>query len=387
MLQKYRSDILFWLLIIVLIISTYYLQEILLPFFIGLFLAFASKKAVYKIQKKIKNRNLAVGVYLLSIFIVFSSILVLFTAYVNHDAKRLTGAFKTFATQNEQQIGETSKKVADFIASYYNPEEIQSFLKQKKDSIQEAIDKSEFDYSQLDTDAIKESLTNVFSFFQSSNEVVKEEAEKPSASIIVIFFSSILYFVYILFYLDYFTSKWKQYITNKSHGIFNVMGEDLYNSFIKYFKLRSRIVLVLFIAYLIGFSILGIPGAIIFALIAGFLAYIPYLQYFTLIPLSLSCLVLTLETQNSFFIYFGIVIGIFIVMSIIEEMLLIPKIMEANIGMNPVIMILAVSVWTYIFGLFGILIAIPLTSLIITYLKRFIFESNTEKLEKSMNTQ
>lgn len=376
MFQKYRSDILFWLLVIATLIATYYLQEILLPFFIGIFLAFASKNLIYKIQKWIKNRNLAVSTYLLSLFIVFSSILVLFSAYINHDANRLTTAFKTFASNHEQQIDDASQKVADFIASYYNPEEIQSFVQQKKDSLQEVIDKGAFDYSQLDTDAIKESLVSVFSFFQSSNETVQKEVEKPSASLIVIIFSSLFYFVYILFYLDYFTEKWDNYVTTKSHGIVTVMSEDLNNSFVKYFKLRSRIVLVLFIAYLIGFSIMGIPGAIIFALLAGFLAYIPYLQYFTLIPLSLSCLVLTMETQNSFFIYFGIIVGFFVLMSILEEIVLIPNIMEANIGMNPVIMILAVSVWTYIFGLFGVLIAIPLTSLMITYVKRFVFENS-----------
>lgn len=386
MLQKYLSDILFWLLVIVLLIATYYLQEILLPFLLGLFLAFASKGAIYRIQKWIRNRNLAVTVYLLSVFLVIISALVLFSAYISHDARRLSNAFKTFATNNQEEIDGISQKVADFVASYYDPEEIQSFVKQKKDSLEQVIETGEFDISQLDTDAIKESLSSVFSFFQSSEERLEEEEEKPSASIVVIFFSTILYFVYILYYLDYFTGRWDKYVNTKSHGIFKVMADDLNKSFVKYFKLRSKIVLVLTIAYLTGFSILGIPGAIIFALLAGVLAFIPYLQFFTLIPLSLSCLVLTMETQNNFFIIFGIVIGIFIIMSIVEEMVLVPNIMEANIGMNPVIMILAVSVWAYILGLFGVLIAIPLTSLIITYVKRFVFGSKLQKPVKTVGS-
>lgn len=383
MFQKYLSDILFWLLVLVVVVATYYLQEILLPFLLGLFFAFASKGIIYKIQKWIKSRNLAVTTYLLSIFLIISAALVLFSAYINHDARRLTNAFKTFANNNQEEIDDVSKKVADFVASYYNPEEIQSFVEQKKDSLEQVIESGEFDISQLDTDAIKESLGSVFSLFQSSEEAVEEEEEKPSPSMIVIFFSTLLYFVYILYYLDYFTGRWDKYVTSKSNGIFKVMTSDLNDSFVRYFKLRSKIVLVLTIAYLIGFSILGIPGAIIFALLAGFMAYIPYLQFFTLIPLSLSCLVLTMETQNNFFIFFGIVAGIFIVMAIVEEAILIPNIMEANIGMNPVIMILAVSVWTYILGLFGILIAIPLTSLMITYVKRFVFE---QKMVKSVKT-
>jgi len=235
-------------------------------------------------------------------------------------------------------------------------------------------EEGELDFSQLDFDAIKQSTESVFAFFQSPEETVLEEEEKTSASIIVIFFTTIFYFIYILFYLDYFSERWEKYMLKKSNGIFKMMADDLNSSFFKYFKLRSKIVLVLMIAYLIGFSVLGVPGAIIFALLAGILAYIPYLQYLTLLPLSLSCLILSMETQNNFFIFFGIVLGIFIVMSIIEELLLIPKIMEANIGMNPVIMILAVSLWTYVLGLFGVLIAIPFTSLIITYVKRIVFK-------------
>lgn len=93
-----------------------------------------------------------------------------------------------------------------------------------------------------------------------------------------------------------------------------------------------------------------------------------------------------METQNNIFIYFGIVLGIFMLASILEEMLLVPKIMEANNGMNPVIMILAVSIWAYVLGLLGVLIAVPLTSLIITYVKRFIFENISEPPIKTIDS-
>jgi predicted PurR-regulated permease PerM len=373
MFKNYISYILFWLFVILLLAATFYLQEILLPFFLGLLLALASKGPVLKIQKKIKKRNLSVVVYLTSIFVSIGLLLFLFSAYINHDAHRLQEAFKTFAHNNQEEIDEGTQKVADFIAQYYNPDEIRRFVDQKKDSVLRLTEEDELDFSQLDYDAIKQSAESVFAFFQSPEETGVEKEEKTSASMIVIFFSTIFYFVYILFYLDYFSERWEKYMLKKSNGIFKIMAEDINSSFFKYFKLRSKILLVLMMAYLIGFSILGVPGAIIFALLAGILAYIPYLQYLTLLPLSLSCLILSMETQHNFFIFFGFVVGIFIVMSIIEELILIPKIMEANIGINPVIMIVSVSLWTYVLGLFGVLIAIPLTSLIITYVKRIVF--------------
>ena len=53
-------------------------------------------------------------------------------------------------------------------------------------------------------------------------------------------------------------------------------------------------------------------------------------------------------------------------------------IMEKNIGMNPVVMILALSVWSFVLGLPGLLIGVPLTSLIIIYAKRFFLEPFTQ---------
>jgi len=108
------------------------------------------------------------------------------------------------------------------------------------------------------------------------------------------------------------------------------------------------------------------------------LSYIPYLQYLALIPLAVGCLVLSTEHSQSFLLYYGIVVGVFVLASVIEELLLNPKIMEKNIGINPVILILALSVWSYLFGIRGLIIGIPMTSLFILYFKRFVLTSYQE---------
>ena len=60
--------------------------------------------------------------------------------------------------------------------------------------------------------------------------------------------------------------------------------------------------------------------------------------------------------------------------------------MEKNIGMNPVIMILALSVWSYLLGIQGLLIGIPITSLIIIYIKRYFLTSYHEVLENKFES-
>jgi predicted PurR-regulated permease PerM len=83
-------------------------------------------------------------------------------------------------------------------------------------------------------------------------------------------------------------------------------------------------------------------------------------------------LALSTESNQPFLFYFGIVAGTFVLASIIEEFVLNPRIMEKNIGINPVIMVLSISVWTYVLGMPGLIIGLPLTSLCIIYLKRYV---------------
>jgi predicted PurR-regulated permease PerM len=123
------------------------------------------------------------------------------------------------------------------------------------------------------------------------------------------------------------------------------------------------------------------PGMILITLLIVLLSYIPYLQYLALIPLAVGCLVLSVENEQSFLLLFGIVVGVFVSASLIEELVLTPWIMEKNIGMNPVIMVLALSVWGYLLGLPGTLIGIPMTSLLIIYIKRHIIPSYKEVLQ------
>jgi predicted PurR-regulated permease PerM len=123
------------------------------------------------------------------------------------------------------------------------------------------------------------------------------------------------------------------------------------------------------------------PGMILITLLIVLLSYIPYLQYLALIPLAVGCLVLSVENEQSFLLLFGIVVGVFVSASLIEELVLTPWIMEKNIGMNTVIMVLALSVWGYLLGLPGTLIGIPMTSLLIIYIKRHIIPSYKEVLQ------
>jgi predicted PurR-regulated permease PerM len=377
MIKKYKHEIIIALLLIGLSISFYYLYGILFPFVLGLLLAFSVNPTITRIQKIIKNRDLATTLFLAVSTGLVILFFMFFTQYINRDFKRLNNSVIVLAADNQGRLDHTAQKVKGYVGYFYDFEELESTLKIPSDSL--TTDLQTMDFSQLDTESIKEGFSQILSLLPSSEEGTP--SEKPSFGFLFMLLSTLMYFILILYQLDYFTSIRKRYFSPKVKSGLNVILDDFNQSFVKYIKLRTRIVLVLAVIYAVAFLILDMPGMILITLLIILLSYIPYLQYLALIPLAVGCLVLSVEKGQSFLLLFGIVVGLFISASLIEELVLTPWIMEKNIGMNPVIMVLALSVWGYLLGMPGTFIGIPITSLLIIYVKRHILPSYKEVLQ------
>ena len=377
MLKKYKHEIIIALLLIGLSISFYYLYGILFPFVLGLLLAFSVNPTITRIQKIIKNRDLATTLFLAVSTGLIILCFVFFTQYINRDFKRLNSSVIVLAADNQDRLDHTAQKVKGYVGYFYDFEELESTLNIPSDSL--TTDLQTMDFSQLDTESIQEGFSQILSLLPSREEGTL--SEKPSFGFLFMLLSTLMYFILILYQLDYFTSIRKRYFSPKVKSELNIILDDFNQSFVKYIKLRTRIVLVLAVLYIVAFLILDMPGMILITLLIVLLSYIPYLQYLALIPLAVGCLVLSVENEQSFLLLFGIVVGVFVSASLIEELVLTPWIMEKNIGMNPVIMVLALSVWGYLLGLPGTLIGIPMTSLLIIYIKRHIIPSYKEVLQ------
>ena len=381
-MKKYRSDLIFFSLLTISVIVSYYLVEIVLPFFLGLGLAYLANPIIKKIQRIIPSRNLAVTIFFVGIILITSGITLLFAKQIANDFIRLNGSFRTYAKNNKDKLDETTKTISGYIEKIYDPEKLKESLNIDSLSNNEYYKKINKDslLNNLDIDTIKESLAAITSFF-TSDEKVEQEAD--TFSWFFILFTSILYFVYINYQFSYFEDSWQKYFDKKRSEKVNRVVADFKKTFVAYFKQRGKIVIIYMVIYTSAFFIVGLPGALILGIIAGLLCFVPYLQYLTLIPISLGCLVLSMENNNNFFIYFGIILGIFILSSLLEELVLYPRIMNKTVTMNPVIIMLSLSVWGYLLGLFGVLIALPLTSLVLSYIKQILLykDDNMAKLK------
>ena len=67
---------------------------------------------------------------------------------------------------------------------------------------------------------------------------------------------------------------------------------------------------------------------------------------------------------------------VFLVVQAIQDMILTPKIMGNAMGMNAAVMLLSLSIWGSLLGFVGLIIALPLTTLLISYYKRYVLKES-----------
>jgi predicted PurR-regulated permease PerM len=120
--------------------------------------------------------------------------------------------------------------------------------------------------------------------------------------------------------------------------------------------------------------------AIGLGLFIGLLNMVPYLQLVGFIPTILLAVVKAVDTGESFWVIMLGALIVFAVVQAIQDTILTPKIMGKVMGLNSAIILLSLSIWWSLLGIMGMIIALPMTTLLITYYQRYIIKN--QKNEK-----
>ena len=118
--------------------------------------------------------------------------------------------------------------------------------------------------------------------------------------------------------------------------------------------------------------------AIGMGILIGVMNLVPYLHTFALIPTAFLALLKAADTGQNFWIIFGTAILVFAVVQIISDMVVTPRVMGKAMGLNPAIILLSLSVWGSLLGFIGVIIALPLTTLIIAYWQRYVTKEKVD---------
>ena len=198
--------------------------------------------------------------------------------------------------------------------------------------------------------------------------------------------SSVIAIIYLFFILlDYeimVNGFFKLVPKNKRKLVHGVL-KDLEDGMNGYFRGQSIIAMCVGVLFAIGFLIIDFPLAIPLGLFIGFLNLVPYLQTVGFIPTIMLAMLKAHDTGQNFW---SIILGALIVFGVvqtIQDVILTPRIMGKVMGLNAAVILLSLSIWGSLLGFVGLIIALPLTTLIISYYKRYILEEWKEEAENN----
>jgi len=140
---------------------------------------------------------------------------------------------------------------------------------------------------------------------------------------------------------------------------------------------QGLLCLIIFFMSLIAYLFIGLPNALVLALIAGILEAVPIIgPLLGAIPAGL----IALSIDPTKLIW---VIVASIVIQQLENYLLVPRVMRKAVGINPFVSLLSIFAFTSLFGIAGTLMAIPIAAIIQLLLNRFVFHPATDESEVS----
>ena len=151
---------------------------------------------------------------------------------------------------------------------------------------------------------------------------------------------------------------------------------DIEQGMNKYFRGQGCVAFCVGVLFSIGFLIIDFPMAIGLGMFIGLLNMVPYLQLIGLVPTVLLAVIKAADTGQNFWIILLGALIVFAVVQIIQDTILTPKIMGKVMGLNSAIILLSLSIWGALLGILGMIIALPLTTLLITYYQKYVINKS-----------
>lgn len=325
------------------------LSSVLLPFFIAWLLAYLLYPLVRFIQYRLRLRNriLSIVVALLFVFALLAGFIALIVPPIIketiHIAELTTLYFHDVMTQTN--MSKYIQNIVDYLSN--------------KNTLVNLVQQSSF------IDAMQTVMLHTWNVVSSTVNV--------ALSVLGVFVV-LLYMFFILVDYEKICQGWVNLIPAGKRDFASMVVQDVKNGMNAYFRGQSLIALIVGILFSIGFLIIDFPLAIGLGLFIGLLNLVPYMQLFGFIPTILLAILKATETGESFWFIMLCALAVFAVVQLIQDMYLTPRIMGHVMGLNPAIILLSLSIWGSLMGIIGFIIALPLTTLLLSYYRRFILK-------------
>lgn len=331
------------------------LSSVLLPFFIAWILAYMIYPFVRFLERKcrIKYRVLSIAVALIVVFGLLTLAVFLVVPPIIEESIRMADLI-TIYFHDTLASSQLLVSLKSMLENYADNDSLMTLIQQS----------SIVDMAQSLVLKLWEFLSGTINF-----------AIGLLGSLVVL-----LYLFFILLDYEKISEGWIRFIPHGQRKFTGMVVKDVKEGMNSYFRGQSLIALLVGILFSIGFLIIDFPMAIGLGLFIGLLNMIPYLQLIGFIPTIVLAAVKAADTGQNFWVILLMALAVFAVVQTIQDVVLTPRIMGHVMGLNPAIILLSLSIWGSLLGIIGLIVALPLTTLLISYYRRFVLkETDAEK--------
>ncbi|MBR1504654.1 MAG: AI-2E family transporter [Prevotella sp.] len=329
------------------------LSGVLLPFFMAWLIAYLMFPLVkfFQYRCRMKYRLLGILSAFLVVGIVLTGLFWLMIPPLVEEGLRVKDLIIAYVS-NDATMSNIPKLIGDFIHEHITEQDLKAIVTQEGflDSIKQAVPKV--------WDVIVQSINIVSSIF--------------SLTMVV------LYTLFILLDYEEISKGWVTLLPRRMRPFTVRLVNDVEQGMNLYFRGQGLVALCVGVLFSIGFLIIDFPMAIALGMFIGLLNMVPYLQLLGFVPTILLAVVKAADTGQSFWLILLSALIVFAVVQIIQDTVLTPKIMGHVTGLNSAIILLSLSIWGSLLGILGMIIALPLTTLLISYYQKYIVKIKKE---------
>jgi predicted PurR-regulated permease PerM len=336
-----------------------YLSDVLIPFAAAFLLAYLMNPLVVLVQKKVPNRA---GALFISLFALLAAALVIAWLVIPMIVNEIVNMGRTLSEVV------TSSDVAERAAKRLPPDLWQSLKDYAGQKDVQAFFKTE-NFWKIAEDLARKVLPGVWGIISGTAGFITGLVGLTVVG---------LYLVFLLMDYRKMSEGWKDLLPVAYREGITGFVSDFDSAMNRYFRAQALVASIVGVLFALGFLLIGLPMGILLGLFIGLLNMVPYLQTIGLIPAFLLALVHALETGTNLWMVMGLTGLVFVVIQIIQDTLLVPRIMGRVTGLSPAIILLSLSIWGKLLGVFGLLIALPLTCLLLAYYRRFVIPAEPE---------
>jgi len=340
-----RAQLTYWsIATAVFLMVLWWLGDVLLPFILGGAIAYFLDPVADRLQRMGCSRAIATALITVAALLIFILMALLVIPTL---------------VQQTLQLFETAPQLA---------RKLQGFLTERFPSVME------------DGSTLRTSLLNIGETIQSRGGEFLNTALSSVGSIlnvVLLFVIVPVVAVYMLLDWDKMVARIDALLPRDHQPVIRKLAGDIDKTLAAFIRGMGTVCLVLGTYYAIALMLVGLQFGLVVGVIAGLLTFIPYVGAIVGGGLAIG---LALFQFWGDWIWILAVAVIFQVGQLIEGNVLTPKLVGSSVGLHPVWLLLALSVFGSIFGFVGLLVAVPLAAAIGVVIRFGISQYTSSKL-------